>query len=102
VSLFYFFAGAKVTVRTNEDAVNSVFMVQVKKNEQGLSQINLVRKNLGEVLLKRVESWFSARNLFGKDNLTAQAGGISTEGAQEMQKRGWVFLHGLALARSGS
>ena len=71
VSLFYFFAGAKVTVRTNEDAVNSVFMVQVKKNEQGLSQINLVRKNLGEVLLKRVESWFSARNLFGKDNLTA-------------------------------
>jgi hypothetical protein len=79
---------AKVTVRAKVSAVNSVFLVQVKKNEQGLSRINLVGRNLAKVLLKRVGPGFSARTFFGKDNLTVQVGGISTAGAQEMQKRG--------------
>jgi hypothetical protein len=34
--------------------------------------------------------------LLGKENLAAQAAGISTDGAQEMQKAVGSFLYGLA------
>jgi hypothetical protein len=64
VPLFVFtfvFVGAKVTVRAKANAVNLVFLVQVNKNEQGLSRINLVGRNLAKVLLKRVGPGFSAR-----------------------------------------
>ena len=62
----FVFVGAKVTVRAKVNAVNSVFLVQVKKNERGLSRINLVRRNLAKVLLKRVGPGFSARTFLGK------------------------------------
>jgi hypothetical protein len=59
------------------------------------------RRIFGKVLLSRVGAIVLFSALFGNENSAARATGISTEGAQEMQKAGSVFLCGLALSRSG-
>jgi hypothetical protein len=79
--------GAKVTVRAKANAVNSVFLVQSKKLVGGnCAEQAWIKQNLEKMPLSRMGTMDFSSALFGKENLATSVAGISTEGAQEMQK----------------
>lgn len=78
---------AKLNVRSKWLRVNSIFLVQLRKNSgEGSRRFSLIKKNLREPLAMRVTARVSEQAMHRGTNLVKWAAGLSTGLAQEMQK----------------